>query len=126
MFRIEEEFKIMENHEILVQIKTNLDRLIATEFPKIERGLYEQDVRLRHLEMSQIKLDMMVPKIDAIGAHLNSIDDLVEKKAKPLNDKVERLEKQIDELRAYMWKTTGAVAILAIIAPFLANKFFSL
>lgn len=112
----------MESQEILIQIKTNLDRLIAIEFPKIEKAILDHDSRLRHLEISQIKLDMMGPKIDSINNHITSIDDMVDKKSKPLNEKVERLENQIDELRAFMWKTIGAVAIISMLAPFLASK----
>jgi hypothetical protein len=113
----------METHDILVNIKSSLDRLIMNEFPEIRKGLYEQDLRLRHLEISQIKLDMMGPKIDSIDNHLKSIGDLVDKKSKPINDKVEKLEGQIDELRAYMWKTVGAMTVIATVIPFLVSKF---
>jgi hypothetical protein len=115
----------MDQNQILVQIKTNLDRIIAIEFPKIERAITDHDTRLRQLEISQIKLDMMGPKIDSINNHITSIDDMVDKRSKPLNEKVERLEGQIDELRAFMWKTIGAIAIISMLIPFLANKLLS-
>lgn len=107
---------------ILVEIKTILDRIISHEFPKTEKSFVDHEGRLRMLEKSQTKIDMMFNKMDAIEKHLSSSDDLFDKRIKPIQSEIRDLKKEIEQMKSFYLKASGALVLLAFTIP-LAIRF---
>lgn len=106
---------------LLVEIKTNLDRIINYEFPKTERLFINHEDRLRSLEISQVKLDMISNKMDTIDRHLSSNDERFDKKLKPVQDEVLELKKELENMKSFQMKVSGALVLVAFLVPLLTR-----
>lgn len=113
-----------DNNIILNQIKINLERLVDKEWPKIEKVIEGHEDRLRKLELYQVKIDSLIPRIDEVVLEIKKgnesyahIDDI-----KKIESQLVIVKAELDHLKSYMWKTIGAITVLAFLIP-IALKF---
>lgn len=112
---------MVDNNIILNQIKLNLDRLVDKEWPKVEKIIEGHEERLRSLETFQIRLDDLLPRIDNIASEIKRTGDSYARieDMRRLEMRVSDITKEIDLLKGYVWKSTGAITILAFMIPLL-------
>lgn len=113
-----------DNKVLLTQINLNLDRLIEREWPKMEKIIEGHEDRLRKLEHFEIRLDDFLPRLDILVNEIRKNSDSYVKleEFKKLESQLAENKKELDSIKGYMWKSVGAISVLAFIIP-IALKF---